>query len=179
MKFVIFLILLFWNRKIFSQDTITLYASDIESVQHINKVKNLRLKPTFSKYIINKNTNELLNGFYKIITDKNSYYLIHYKNGAEEKDRPSIIKYYKNDILVGFDLKGRLIEGNLYTSVPVYSCKSKIISILKKDYETGKVLEEQKVRQKISKRHIQWKIYSVDGKYLGKRSYHKSYFGCE
>nr|WP_314999891.1 hypothetical protein [uncultured Capnocytophaga sp.] len=179
MKSIVFLILLFWSNKMFSQDTITLYASDIQSVQYINELKKTRSKPTFFKYTIDKNTNELLNGFYKIITDKNNYCLIHYKNGIEEKDLPSIVKYYKNDTLVGFDLKGRLTEGNLYTSVPKYSCKSKIIKVFKKDYETDKILEERKVYQKVSRRYIYWKIYSTDGKYLGKSRYNKHYFGCE
>lgn len=92
----------FLGNKLYAQkDTIVINQQDIRIKQEqVHHLKNPRGGYSLVKEYYLKATNELLNGFYKIIIDKNHFYTLYFEDGIRSlKTDPYIntIKYYRNN----------------------------------------------------------------------------------
>ncbi|GIZ16041.1 hypothetical protein RCZ15_22260 [Capnocytophaga catalasegens] len=78
-------------------------------------------------YYVLKEKKEILNGFYKVIIDNNTFYTLHFQNGSKsdwKKDR--VIKFYKSNKLYRLDIYfADSVSGLSYYSIDNFNCKEK------------------------------------------------------
>lgn len=144
------------------KDTIVL--NQIHLIDRTDTVFNLKKEPVITKLNINNLNKEPLNGFYKIFTDKNNYFITNYKNGLEDN---SIFNYkitYKNGKLIQFDIKGNQIIGSKYISIINYNCKEKNFKAYYVDTESDAVIEQITIKQKVELKRIKLIIRGKNNK---------------
>jgi hypothetical protein len=157
---VIFIVSLFIINHLYGEDTIPISINNIRIDKELRISENPRLAPIITLRKINNENNTPLNGVYKIITAKDSYHFMQYKNGLEENEYPTFTTYYKNDKLIAIDLRGTRIYGYYYISIPNFECLSNhYMKAFKKDYDTNEIKQEFVIFQKINKKRIKWKMY--------------------
>lgn len=164
MKKSIIILLLFSSGFIFSQaekDTITVHFNDI--IYKIDTAYNTRTKPVITKRKINKHSGKLLNGLYKVITEQKSFFITKYKGGLSDDSVFNYVKYYYNDNLYKIDIKGQVMIGSKYISISEYNCAKKRLKGCYVDLTSNKIIETIRIKQKIKKKYILWKITSKNG----------------
>ena len=142
-KLIVFLLFIFNSINSYCQDElyflktpkniITLYEKDISTTHDIGG--NLRGSWSTNDYYIVKETNKKLNGFYKIIIDKDNYYTGYFEKGYKRLSKTkNIFKYYNKS---GAITKIELYEESFLSSRPYYYS----INNYRKDAEKLKVIQ--------------------------------------
>ncbi len=144
-------------------DTITLHSSDIKCILQKSKITNPRIVIPRQQIKVDKTCNKPLDGFYKIITGKNEFFLTKFKNGIEDNDEFNYIKYYTNGKLKKIDFKGTAFFGSKYLSIPNYSSKRLIKGIFIDCYSKS-IIDSIEIKQIISKKHLILKTNSKEDK---------------
>lgn len=161
MRIFMFIKLLFLPLLLFGQEKAKYISINKEDIE-IYKENNYN-------FFVEKGTSIPLNGFYKVNTDSISYYLTAYENGIELFNVYFVIRYYKNETLERFDIKGMTVLDNEgYYSFPKFVNKSNIyVEVDYKDYYTNRIVKKGTAYQKIKKdkegnRYFFWKIIFTD-----------------
>lgn len=159
MKNIITFLILFVFNSLYCQiekDITIINQSDI--LTKVDTIYNDRTKPLII-IRLNKKDGAFLNGLNKIIIDDANYYVTKYKNGIEDNTVFNYIKKYKNNKLVELDIKGHLIIGQKYISIPKYHCESNIfIEAVTKEYLNDVIIEKITIYQTVKKNVVCWKI---------------------
>ena len=138
MKYLIAICILLLSHLVYSQkDTITINQSDIEIVKkQVYNHQDVRGSYDLIKKYISKQTNQPLNGFYKVIIEKHCFYTLYFQQGSKslnEADNFNFIRYYKNNKLYKLDVFLPLSFTRLYYySVENFDCNLKKIDVKKK-----------------------------------------------
>lgn len=141
------------------KDTITINSINIyHKVDTIYKTKS---KPIITNIKIDKQNNKPLNGFYKIITGQDTYFITRYKNGLEDNAIFNYIKYYANDNLHRIDLKGAKTIGYQYIRIPIFNgCTNKKIKAYFVESDSDIITESIEIKIEKNKKHVIVKTYS-------------------
>ncbi|MDY3319603.1 hypothetical protein PG637_10050 [Riemerella anatipestifer] len=182
MKNKILLVLLVLANELYSQkDTVVINQQDIKIKQEqVYHLKHPRGGYNFVKEYRLKKTNELLNGFYKVIVDENYFYTLYFENGIKVlKTAPylNIVRYYQNDSIHKIEVfYPASITTLYYHSIENFDCKAKRLIGYKRNIYDDATKSTFKIKQKITKDSIKWCFKGDDEK--GKIFFSKN-GGCE
>ncbi|MCX8534112.1 hypothetical protein [Chryseobacterium luquanense] len=161
MKILIVFSILFTSNFIFCQikkDTITIEQSDI--IIKVDTIYSTRTKPIINFQNFNKKNGTLLTGLYRINIDDNTYFITNYKNGIEDSTIFNYKKGYRNGKLKELEIMGYQMIGEAYISIPEYNCNTNsFLDGFTKEYSNDMIIDKIRIRQKIRKKVICWKIY--------------------
>lgn len=123
-------------------------------------MKNPRGGYSLVKEYYLKETNALLNGFYKIMIDGNNYYTLYFENGIKSlKTKPylNMVKYYQNNRIYKLEVfYPTLITTLYYYSIEDFDCKAKRLTGYKKNIFNNTTESVFKIKQKATKDSIKW-----------------------
>jgi len=162
-KYLITICILLLSHLVYSQkDTITINQSDIEIVKkQVYNHQDVRGGYDLIKKYISKQTNQPLNGFYKVIVEKHCFYTLYFQQGSKslnEADNFNFIRYYKNNKLYKLDVFLPLSFTRLYYySVENFNCNLKKIDVKKKYIYDDSLVSSIKMKQSKKKDKIKWK----------------------
>ena len=163
MRYFMAICILLLTHLVYSQkDTITINQSDIEIVKkQVYNHQDVRGGYDLIKKYISKQTNQPLNGFYKVIVEKYCFYTLYFHQGSKslnEADNFNFIRYYKNNKLYKLDIFLPLSFTRLYYySVENFDCNLKKIDVKKKNIYDDSLVSSIKMKQSKKKDKIKWK----------------------
>lgn len=147
----------------YHKKTIIIDEKDIIPITKTIISKDPRAGLSYDKYYQLRGSSSNLNGFYKVIIDKDTFYTLHFENGTKNIEQNIIKYYYKNKIYkVDIYLSTYLI--NKYYSIEDFSCKNKSVKFYIKNVFSENVIESFNAEQKIEGKYIMWYF---DGKTRG------------
>lgn len=161
MRYLMAICILLLTHLVYSQkDTITINQSDIEIVKkQVYNYQDVRGGYDLIKKYISKQTNQPLNGFYKVIVENHCFYTLYFQQGSKSlNEANNFIRYYKNNKLYKLDVFLPLsITRMYYYSVENFDCNLKKIDVKKKNIYDDSLVSSIKMKQSKKKDKIKWK----------------------
>ncbi|WP_430411236.1 hypothetical protein [Kordia sp.] len=164
MKYVLAFILFLFTFTAFAQvkqDTLFIHQKNI--ISKIDTLFDIRTKPTIEKRYFHLRENNPLNGFYKISTGKETYFVTQYTNGFEDNSVFNYIKYYDNGQLHTIKIKGNTMFGSHFLYVPKYSCEQRKFTGFYVDLVNEELKKQVRIKQKFRNKYVLWKVIFEDG----------------
>ena len=178
-KLILFLLFIFFSccskpAKVF-QDTHTpvrnINYQDVYAVTDTIMDEDPRNPPSLNRKLVFKNDNEPLDGFFKIITSKNTYFTSKYNKGKSDTYF-NVTKYFYDNKIVSIKYQAEPIIGSSYIYIPDYSCNTDVVGYqmsyclgcedisMNGDYDPVYIIDTLSIQQQRKGEVIQWKIKS-------------------